>query len=683
MICVLLHSHKSTRVANPPLHVSCPRLQTPSSALSSLQSPSQLQTCPQLTPATTPSYLRLQPSPRSSCQAARPRSADPLTSLRAGQSLLSSLPSFPPPARPVIHFTCSADRDLPPSLSLFPRTPSLPVLFPVSLPIRSLAMSEPIPQLNFPRHRANPFSNVDLPTKKPQVTQGNIYTRQQSSGSGKPRQPGQSGQPGQSAPTSNRTGSCATTHRPPGAFGSPSKLKDTKSSLRPQHEQPGSTLSTPNRPQGATTATVPPQQSTGSHHAPEERSSVSRSKSMKGGTGNGGGAGNDGGAGFKQDPDALDVAASGNATGNRQASFQSQSSSFQNSFQKPSTGTSAPATAQPSNSINSMAYSDPAPPQDSHPDPGRQPSQHAHSHSSRPTSDRYYEYPAVDPRTKEEVAHHDARQAALFSSDEIPQAASERKRSNVPPPAGHPGPIQSQTASDVFGQVGPGQTLPQQYSYDPPASHAQRDVKPFPDSSYHNQSSYPETNVRTQGAHQLAQPQLPAYAPHHPRPVAASEHLAIKQERHSDTSLLPTERERSSSLSVSYHGQNWVGALGDPAEETTPMWKAMQIQEQHFQKQINKLVSFSPSTIYVLPTLAVAVNGQDDREVLTRAQAMEKDQLRVELNRKEEASAHTADQLQESRIKNLSLEKKFDEANRAKEDMGVRARKTLDTMKRQ
>jgi hypothetical protein len=126
-----------------------------------------------------------------------------------------------------------------------------------------------------------------------------------------------------------------------------------------------------------------------------------------------------------------------------------------------------------------------------------------------------------------------------------------------------------------------------------------------------------------------------------------------------------------------------VGALGDPAEETTPMWKAMQIQEQHFQKQINKLVSFSPSTIYVLPTLAVAVNGQDDREVLTRAQAMEKDQLRVELNRKEEASAHTADQLQESRIKNLSLEKKFDEANRAKEDMGVRARKTLDTMKRQ
>ncbi|GFZ44860.1 hypothetical protein JCM24511_02586 [Saitozyma sp. JCM 24511] len=512
-------------------------------------------------------------------------------------------------------------------------------------------MSEPIPQLNFPRHRANPFSNVDLPTKKPQVTQGNIYTRQQSSGSGKPRQPGQSGQPGQSAPTSNRTGSCATTHRPPGAFGSPSKLKDTKSSLRPQHEQPGSTLSTPNRPQGATTATVPPQQSTGSHHAPEERSSVSRSKSMKGGTGNGGGAGNDGGAGFKQDPDALDVAASGNATGNRQASFQSQSSSFQNSFQKPSTRTSAPATAQPSNSINSMAYSDPAPPQDSHPDPGRQPSQHAHSHSSRPTSDRYYEYRAVDPRTKEEVAHHDARQAALFSSDEIPQAASERKRSNVPPPAGHPGPIQSQTASDVFGQVGPGQTLPQQYSYDPPASHAQRDVKPFPDSSNHNQSSYPETNFRTQGAHQLAQPQLPAYAPHHPRPVAASEHLAIKQERHSDTTLLPTERERSSSLSVSFHGQNWVGALGDPAEETTPMWKAMQIQEQHFQKQINKL-------------------------------ATEKDQLRVELNRKEEASAHTADQLQESRIKNLNLEKKFDEANRAKEDMGVRARKTLDTMKR-
>jgi hypothetical protein len=62
---------------------------------------------------------------------------------------------------------------------------------------------------------------------------------------------------------------------------------------------------------------------------------------------------------------------------------------------------------------------------------------------------------------------------------------------------------------------------------------------------------------------------------------------------------------------------------------------------------------------------------------------VEKDQLRVELQRKEEASAHTADQLQESRTKCLSLEKRVEEANRAKEDMGVRARKTLDTMKRQ
>jgi hypothetical protein len=62
---------------------------------------------------------------------------------------------------------------------------------------------------------------------------------------------------------------------------------------------------------------------------------------------------------------------------------------------------------------------------------------------------------------------------------------------------------------------------------------------------------------------------------------------------------------------------------------------------------------------------------------------MEKDQLRVELDRKQEASGRIADQLQESRTKCLSLEKRFDEVNRAKEDMGVRARKTLDTMKRQ
>jgi hypothetical protein len=39
----------------------------------------------------------------------------------------------------------------------------------------------------------------------------------------------------------------------------------------------------------------------------------------------------------------------------------------------------------------------------------------------------------------------------------------------------------------------------------------------------------------------------------------------------------------------------------EPAEETTPMWKAMQIQEQHFQKQINKIVSRFV-TRYLLPS---------------------------------------------------------------------------------
>jgi hypothetical protein len=465
-------------------------------------------------------------------------------------------------------------------------------------------MSDPIPPLNFNHLRPHPYSNVDLPAKKPQVTHGNIYTRQQSSGNGTPHQPGLPGPAGQSG-TTNRTGSGATTNRPPGAFGSPAKTKGTKPSLHPQHEKPGFTLSTPNRPQGTTTAAVLPQQSTGSHHAPEKRSSVSRSQSMSGGAGDGGGAGNEGGAGFKADPDVLDAPAMGNPTGKRQASFQKQSSSFQNSFQNPSTRTSAPATAQSSNSINSMAYSDPARPHDSRPDPGRQPSQQSRSHVSRSASDRHYEHPAIDPRIKEEVVdHHAPRQAAIFSSHAIPQAETERKRSNlVPPSAGHPGPIQTQTASDVFGQVIPRQTLPQQYSHDP-VSHAQRDVKLFPDNSNHNQPSYSETNFRPQGPHKLAQSQLPAYAPHQPQPFAASEHIAIKQERHSDTTLPPTERELSSSLSLPYPAQQWVGAVGDPAEETTPMWKAMQIQEQHFQKQINKIVSYSCCIHYSPPPRA-------------------------------------------------------------------------------
>lgn len=464
-------------------------------------------------------------------------------------------------------------------------------------------MSNPIAPFSFTNanhRRSHPYDNIDLPTKKPH---GNMYARQQSSGSGK-------GQPaGQPVSTSARTGSGPTTRLPPGAFGSPTKVRDIKPSLHPEHTKVTSisSSSTPQRPEGATTAAAPPKPSSGSqsHRASEEMSSVSRSKSMSGGVGHEGGAGTKGGPGLKGDPDERDAAAFGIATGTGkgQASFQSQnqnqSSSFQTSFQKGSSRTSAPAAAQPS---NPLTFSDSAPTDRSHPESRRQ-LQHSHLQLSRPTSDRYQEYPD-DQRIKQELADYDdPRQAAIASSHALPRAESEQQRPSLVPLSTGTGPTQAQPASDVFGQVGPGQSLPsgQQYSYNPPASHAhaQRDVKPFLDHSNHDQSSYSETKHRAQGSHQLAQFQPQAYAPHHPQQLSASESLAIKQERHTDTTLL-TERERSSSLSLPYPGHQWVG-VQEPAEETTPMWKAMQIQEQHFQKQINKIVSRFV-TRYLLPS---------------------------------------------------------------------------------